>query len=147
MVWPLMLWVSLVWSFDFYLNLAHHTVSNRWRPSEKSKAAYHQAARIGNTSLIELILRKSMDKSPKGDLFLLCQKKINFWATYLLTSWFQEFSNPEFLNQCKRLLLVSLLVYFCEPNFWTYQKILGIHESSSFYLNSPEKNKACKLSE
>ena len=26
MVWPLMLWVSLVWSFDFYLNLAHHIV-------------------------------------------------------------------------------------------------------------------------
>ena len=22
-----MLWVSLVWSFDFYLNLAHHTVT------------------------------------------------------------------------------------------------------------------------
>ena len=26
MVWPLMLWVSLVWTFNFYLNLAHHTV-------------------------------------------------------------------------------------------------------------------------
>ena len=26
MVWTLMLWVSLVWPFEFYLNLAHHTV-------------------------------------------------------------------------------------------------------------------------
>ena len=25
---PLMLWVSLVWPFDFYFNLAHHTVSH-----------------------------------------------------------------------------------------------------------------------
>ena len=26
MVWPLILWVSLVYSFDCYLNLAHHSV-------------------------------------------------------------------------------------------------------------------------
>ena len=26
MLWPLMLWVSLVWPFNFYLNIAHHTV-------------------------------------------------------------------------------------------------------------------------
>ncbi len=26
MVWPLMLWVSLVWTFTFYLNPTHHTV-------------------------------------------------------------------------------------------------------------------------
>ena len=26
MVWPLMLWVSLVGHLDFYLNLAHHSV-------------------------------------------------------------------------------------------------------------------------
>ena len=26
MAWPLMLWVSLVWSLNFYLNPAHHTV-------------------------------------------------------------------------------------------------------------------------
>ena len=84
-----MLWVSLVWSFDFYLNLAHHTVSTRWRQSEKSKAAYHQAARIGNTSLIELILRKSMDKSPKGDLFFALPKKgklLSYLLTHLMVS-------------------------------------------------------------
>ena len=68
--------------YDRSLSNLEKNSSTRWRQSEKSKAAYHQAARIGNVPLIELILRKSMDKSPKGDLFLLCQKKISFWATY-----------------------------------------------------------------
>ena len=26
-----MLWVSLVWTFDFYLNLAHHTVIREFK--------------------------------------------------------------------------------------------------------------------
>ena len=57
--------------YDRSLSNLEKNSSTRWRQSEKNKAAYHQAARIGNVSLIELILRKSMDKSPKGDLFLL----------------------------------------------------------------------------
>ena len=76
--------------YDRSLSNLEKNSSTRWRQSEKSKAAYHQAARIGNVSLIELILRKSMDKSPKGDLFLLCQKKGKL-LSYLLTSWFHEF--------------------------------------------------------
>ena len=28
MIWPLMLWVSLVWTFDFYLNLPYRTVKS-----------------------------------------------------------------------------------------------------------------------
>ena len=64
--------------YDRSLSNLEKNSSTRWGQSEKSKAAYHLAAKIGNTSLIELILRKSMDKSPKGDLFLLCQKKVNF---------------------------------------------------------------------
>ena len=69
--------------YDRSLSNLEKNSSTRWRQSEKNKAAYHQAARIGNVSLIELILRKSMDKSPKGDLFLLCQKKRQ--ASELLT--------------------------------------------------------------
>ena len=34
-VWPLILWVSLVRTFDFYLNLAHHTVG-RWKAKEQT---------------------------------------------------------------------------------------------------------------
>ena len=36
MILPLMLWVSLVWTFDFYLNLPHHTVTQE-RQEQQNK--------------------------------------------------------------------------------------------------------------
>ena len=35
MIWPLMLWVSLVWTFDFYLNLPYRTVSSVFTLKDK----------------------------------------------------------------------------------------------------------------
>ena len=60
MVWPLMLWVSLVWSFDFYLNLAHNTVNkNIWsyksilKELENSGTRKHASSLVSQTFLIK----------------------------------------------------------------------------------------------